>query len=374
MRALPPRHQRPGAEAPPVDLQRGRGATDNPAGRFERHRLEVLDDGWGTIEEAPPPLRTIVTEERTADPFATNDSPDVPFDRSFNPYKGCEHGCIYCFARPTHSYLGLSPGLDFESRIVAKPDAPQRIRERLSRRGYVPEAVAIGGNTDPYQPAEVDRRITRSALEVFRDFGHPVGIVTKSALVTRDLDILAPMAERGLVRVFFSVTTLSPALARSMEPRASAPHRRLQAMAALHAEGVPTGVLASPMIPALNDHELERILAAAREHGARWAGYILLRLPHELKDLLEGWLDAHHPGRKRHVLDRLRELRGGELYQSEFGTRMRGTGPQADLLERRFELAFRRLGYEAETPPWPLHHFAVPKPPDRQGELFGSRG
>jgi DNA repair photolyase len=324
---------------------RGRGATSNRTGRFERTEVVVTDD----VHEDPEPElarspATTVAPEATRKIITRNDSPDVPFDRSINPYKGCEHGCVYCFARPTHAYLGLSPGLDFETKIFSKPNAAALLRDELGRRGYTPQVLALGANTDPYQPAERDLKITRSVLEVLADFQHPVSIITKSALVVRDLDLLAPMAAKRLAHVYLSVTTLDPELARRMEPRASSPSKRIGAIRALAAGGIPVGVLSSPMIPFLNDWELERILEAAAEAGATSAGYVLLRLPHELKGLFEEWLHEHYPLKAKHVLGLVRDTRGGELYRSEFGERMRGDGAYADVLAKRFELARTRLG------------------------------
>ncbi len=327
----------------------GRGAVSNPAGRFERYREEAFDDGWGEPEEQPPPPTELIPD-RTKTIIARNDSPDIPFDRSVNPYRGCEHGCIYCFARPSHAWLGFSAGLDFETRIMFKPDAAKLLREEIGRRGYEPGTLALGSNTDPYQPAEAGLEITRSVLEVLRDARHPVGIVTKSALVLRDLDIIAPMAEHDLVRVMISITTLLPDLARSMEPRAAAPARRLKAIRTLADEGVPVGVLASPMIPGLNDAELDRILESAKGAGARFAGTILLRLPHEVRDLFVEWLEARFPTRASHVLRLIRETREGGLSSPEFGKRMRGTGPYADMLARRFRAASKRFGFETASP------------------------
>jgi DNA repair photolyase len=351
---------------------KGRGAVSNPTGRYEREQREAFDDGWGTLEpgeDDPPPLETIVTEERTRRLISTNDSPDVPFDQSINPYKGCEHGCIYCFARPTHAYLGLSPGLDFETRIVSKPDGPDLLRRELSRPGYRCSVIALGANTDPYQPVERSLGLTRRILEVLAEHEHPVAIVTKSALVARDLDILAPMAGRRLASVLVSVTSLDRHLARRMEPRAAAPHRRLETVATLRAAGVPAGVLASPMIPGLNDHELEHILEAAAAAGALSARYILVRLPLEIKQLFSEWLERHYPDRAERVKNLIRQTRGGELYDPRFGVRMRGTGPYADLLSRRFDVAARRTGLDQPLPPLDCSRFRVP-PSGGQLSLF----
>ncbi|MCW8087031.1 PA0069 family radical SAM protein [Sabulicella glaciei] len=323
---------------------KGRGALSNPDNRFEAKGREAFDDGWGSLTEDMPALRTTLTREASRTAMTFNDSPDLGFDRSLNPYRGCEHGCVYCFARPSHAYLGLSPGLDFESRLLFKPDMPRLLEKELSRPGYVPRTVTLGANTDPYQPAERKMALAREVLEVLERFGHPVGIVTKSAGVLRDLDILSRLAKRNLVRVYLSVTTLDARLARAMEPRAASPVRRLQALRALSAAGVPTAVLAAPMIPGLNDAELERILEAARDAGARSAGYVLLRLPHELRQIFEEWLAEHYPDRASRVLALVRQTRGGALYDSRWGQRQTGTGPYADLLRQRFHVAASRLG------------------------------
>lgn len=347
--------------------RRGRGAVSNPAGRFERLREEAFDDGWGSLDEVPGRVPTEVLPDHTKTIIARNDSPDVPFDRSINPYRGCEHGCIYCFARPSHAYLGFSPGLDFETRIMAKPKAAELLRAELGKRGYRPAPIALGSNTDPYQPVEREWKITRSVVAVLKEARHPLGIVTKSALVLRDLDLIAPMAEEGLAAVMVSLTTLDRKLARDMEPRAAAPERRLATIRALRSAGVPVGVLASPMIPALNDSELERILESAADAGAGWAGYILLRLPRELADLFSEWLEEHYPTKAEHVRRLVRETRGGADYRSEFGERMRGQGPYADLLARRFRLAARR--FDLAGPP-PALRSDLFRPPAPAGSLF----
>ncbi len=350
--------------------RKGRGAVSNPAGRFERFRVvPEEDDAPGPDEEAPR-LPTVVTPEATRSILARNDSPDVPFDVSINPYKGCEHGCVYCFARPTHAYLGLSPGIDFETRIVSKPEAPEVLARELGKAGYRCTALALGANTDPYQPVERDLGITRRILEVLSDHRHPVSVVTKSSLILRDLDLLVPMAEQGLAHVFFSVTTLENDLARRMEPRASAPARRIEAMRAVAAAGIPVGVLASPMIPALNDAELERILEAAAGAGARFANYILIRLPGEVREIFSEWLHVHEPTRAGHVLSLLRQMHGGRLYDPAHGERMRGHGPLADLLERRFRIACRRLGLNETRPALDTTRFGVPPRGGAQGSLF----
>lgn len=324
------------------ERRRGRGAALNPAGRFEPQATESYDDGWQTWETLEP-FRTEVQVEKPRAIITRNDSPDIPFDRSINPYRGCEHGCIYCFARPTHSYMGLSAGLDFESKLFAKPDAARLLERELSKPGYKPRPIAIGTNTDPYQPIEKEWRIMRQILEVLAAARHPVTIVTKSAMVTRDIDILAPMAGQGLAKVALSVTTLDRKLARLMEPRASTPVRRLEAIRALSEAGIPVAVLASPMIPALNDHELERILEAGKAAGADAASYILLRLPLEVSPLFRDWLLRNYPDRYRHVMSLIRSMRGGKDYDAEFGKRMKGEGPYAWQIARRFDMAVKRL-------------------------------
>jgi DNA repair photolyase len=335
----------PGFALPPT-ARHGRGAGFNPANRFETAAREAFDDGWGTLEAAfadLPPLPTTLTPDRAKSALAWNDSPDIGFDRSINPYRGCEHGCVYCYARPSHAYLGLSPGLDFETRLLFKPEVATLLEKELRKPGYVPRPIALGSNTDPYQPVERTLKLTRSVLEVLDRFDHPVTIVTKSAGVLRDLDILAGMAKRNLVRVCLSITTLDPRLARIMEPRAASPERRLAAIRHLSENGIPAAVLAAPMIPAVNDAELETILERAAAAGATSAGYVLLRLPHEIKQLFEDWLARHMPDRAARVLALVRQTRGGALYDSRFGQRQTGTGAYADLLAQRFAIASRRL-------------------------------
>ncbi len=358
--------------------RKGRGAVSNHAGRYEPHDREAVDDGWwhdDAEQDAAlevPGLRTELIRDTSRTIIARNESPDVPFDRSINPYRGCEHGCIYCFARPTHAWLGLSPGLDFESRIFYKPEAAKLLDKELRRRGYQCRTMAMGTNTDPYQPAERTLRITRSILEVLAAFNHPVGIVTKSALVLRDLDILGPMAEKGLAQVCVSVTTLDRGLARALEPRAATPPRRLETIRALSEAGVPTGVMAAPVIPALNDDELEDILAASRRAGAGMAAYILLRLPLEITDLFEEWLSAHAPDRASRVMSLVRGARGGKSYDATFGQRMKGTGAYADMLRRRFEIACRRLDFDTgERFRLDETQFRPPFERDGQLALFG---
>ena len=328
---------------PPPPLK-GRGAVSNPTGRFETETREAVDEGWDLDESDLPPLRTQVTIERPKTIIARNTSPDVPFDRSINPYRGCEHGCVYCFARPTHAYLGLSPGLDFESRLFAKPDAARLLERELSKPGYRPKTLQLGSNTDPYQPIEKEHRITRGVLEVLARFNHPVSITTKSPLVCRDMDILGPMAEKGLAAVAVSVCTLDAKLARTLEPRAPRPGKRLEAIRTLSQAGIPVAVMVAPMIPVLNDQEMEAILEKAAEAGARAAGIILLRLPFELKDLFSEWLAVHAPDKAAHVLSQVRETRGGGLNHAEFKIRMKGTGPRAEMLAKRFSLACKRFG------------------------------
>jgi DNA repair photolyase len=352
------------------ERRHGRGAHSNASGRYEPLARVAFDDGWEKIEDLPP-FKTTVTVDATRKIITRNDSPDISFDRSINPYRGCEHGCVYCFARPTHAYLGLSPGLDFESKLFMKPNAPELLERELSAPGYVPKVIAIGTNTDPYQPIERRHQIMRRILEVLERSGHPVGIVTKSALVLRDLDILARMAKRDLVKVAISVTTLDPRLARTMEPRASTPPRRLEALRQLVKAGVPASTLVAPVIPALNDAEIERILDAVAATGVRHAGYVLLRLPLEVRDLFREWLVANFPDRYRHVFKLIRDMRGGKDYDSTFGTRMTGKGPIAWMIGRRFEVACERLGFNATSVKTTTEHFRPPLPSAEQLSLFG---
>jgi DNA repair photolyase len=329
------------------ERNRGRSAGINPSGRFEPVSRHAFDDGWNSLEELPP-FKTEVQVEKPRTIITRNESPDISFDRSINPYRGCEHGCVYCFARPTHSFMGLSPGLDFESKLFAKPDAARLLDKELSKDGYQPRTIAIGTNTDPYQPIEKQYRIMREILEVLEARGHPVGIVTKSALVTRDIDILSRMAERGLAKVALSVTTLDRMLARTMEPRASTPTKRLEAIRQLSDAGIPASVMIAPIIPGLTDQEMERILDSARAAGAREAGYVLLRLPLEVAPIFKDWLLRHYPDRYRHVMSLIRSMRDGKDYDSEWGKRMKGSGPYAWQIGRRFEIAAKRLGLNAE--------------------------
>ena len=337
---------------PPV---RGRGARANPAGRFEERASETDAETWNALceageEEPERQLATQVFHDSSRSIVSTNDSPDVGIEASVNPYRGCEHGCIYCYARPTHEYLGMSAGLDFETKIFAKHEAAALLREKLSSRGWRPQVVTFSGVTDPYQPLERKLRLTRACLEVLRDFGNPFTIITKNALVTRDLDIIAPMARENLAAVMLSVTTLDAKLAANMEPRASHPARRLAAIEALACAGVPVGVMIGPVLPGLTDHEIPAILEAAAAAGAGSAGYTLLRLPHGVKDLFQGWLAEHYPDRAGKVLNRIRETRGGKLYDSSFGTRMRGTGPHAEQISAMFKLYRKRFGLTGFAP------------------------
>ena len=350
--------------APPA---KGRGATFNPANRFRREQREPIDDGWQEPavprpdDDPAPPLKTVVriTPARTI--ISRNDSPDVPFTQSINPYQGCEHGCIYCYARPSHAYLDLSPGLDFETRLFAKPNAATLLREELAKPGYRCDPIALGANTDPYQPIEREWKITRSIIETLSEFEHPLTITTKGVLIERDLDLLAPMAAKGLVRVFVSVAMLDKELARKLDPRAPAPHRRLQMIKALSEAGIPTGVNVAPVIPQLTDRDLEAILEAAAEAGARHANWIMLRLPIEVAPLFREWLDAHYPLRAAHVMSIVRQIRGGKDNDARFGVRMGGRGEFAGLVDRRFQLACNRLGLNAERdPPLDTSRFRPP--------------
>ncbi len=352
----------------PADRRPGRAAGTNATGRFEPYARFDVDDGWR--REDLPPFRTEVTEERLRTIITTNSSPDVPFDQSLNPYRGCEHGCIYCFARPTHACLGLSPGLDFETKLIAKPQAPAALARELGAKGYVPQVIAIGTSTDPYQPIERERRLMRQILTVMSIHNHPVTITTKGTLIERDLDLLAPMAERGLLHVGISVTTLDPGTSRAMEPRVPAPARRLSTIRRLAEAGVPVRVQVSPVVPALTDHELEAILSEAAEAGARAASMIVLRLPREVARLFRDWLEERFPDRAARVMGRVRELHGGLDYDPDWGTRMTGQGEWARLLDARFKVATRRLGLDQPLPPLRCDLFRVPKAPDAQLSLF----
>lgn len=328
---------------------KGRGATVSPSNRYASHTRAPEDDGWYRDDADAPAPATELAVDHSRTVISYNTSPDVPFDRSINPYRGCEHGCVYCFARPTHAYLGLSPGLDFETKLFYKPDAVAQLRAELNARSYRSAPMAVGINTDAYQPVERRLQLTRSILELLVACQHPFTVVTKSALIERDVDLLARAAQRRQVSVAVSITTLDRELARKMEPRAAAPQRRLEVISKLSAAGVPVTVLVAPVIPALTDHELESILEAARAAGAGDAGYVVLRLPHELKEIVGDWLTTHHILRAEHVMNRVRDMRGGAEYRAEFGERMRGSGVFADLLQRRFDVTYRRLGFARGT-------------------------
>ncbi len=363
------------SRSPPVEgAVRGRGARSNRSGRFESQQAEDFDDGWTDEDAEPVRLQTTVTPEKAKTIITRNDSPDVGFSRSINPYRGCEHGCVYCYARPAHAYMGLSPGLDFESKLFFKPGAAKLLEKELAAPRYEPAVIHIGGNTDPYQPQERRLKVTREIIEVLSRFSHPFSIITKSALILRDLDLLAPMAERGLVRVAVSITSLDRGLARSMEPRAATPERRILAVKGLSQAGIPVAVMTAPMIPGLNDHELEAILERAAQAGARSAGYVVLRLPREIKDLFREWLETDHPDRARKVMSLVRQMRGGKDYDAEWGQRMRGEGPLAELISRRFAMAKKRLGLDTPMPRLETGLFRVPGRLGAQLDLFGPLG
>ncbi len=357
----------------PAPPRKGRGAATQPDSRYAAWQREAVADGWWNDAEAGEvtPLTTEVIADTAKSVITYNDSPDIPYDRSINPYRGCEHGCAYCFARPSHAYLGLSPGLDFETKLACKFDAAERLREELAKRSYLCQPVALGINTDAWQPVERRLRVTRGVLEVLHATRHPVTIVTKSALILRDLDLLADMAKAQLVHVALSITTLDSELARALEPRAPSPQRRLAVIAALAEAGIPTAVMVAPLIPALTDHELESILAAAAQAGASSAGYILLRLPHEVRPLFEDWLQTHVPGRASHVYSLLRQMHGGKEYDSTFGQRQRGSGPLADIIAQRYRSALKRYGLDQPELPLNVSAFTPPASPDaRQASLF----
>lgn len=376
------------ARRPPV-ARKGRGAVSNLQGRFERDQREAFDDGWAPAEDDPPPaggalpprLVTHVTLEQARSILTRNASPDIPFDVSLNPYRGCEHGCIYCFARPTHAYLDLSPGLDFETKLYAKTNAAERLRDELSKPSYRCETIALGVNTDAYQPIEREQRITRSLLEVLHETDHPVALITKSSLIERDIDLLAPMAAKRLAVGAVTITTLDASIARTLEPRAATPARRLRTIRELTDAGIPVGVSVAPIIPFVTEPDLERVLEAAREAGAVYANYIVLRLPWEVRPLFQEWLEAHFPDRAERVMNRVREMRGGKDYDADFASRMRGTGIWADLMRQRFYKTAERLGFrynrfELDTslfrpPPRPTRPIGRPRgTDDRQGSLF----
>jgi DNA repair photolyase len=352
---------------------KGRGAASNPEGRFESIRHHAEDDGWrhAMLDETVPRPRTEVTEERARSVISHNDSPDIHFSQALNPYRGCEHGCIYCYARPSHSYLNLSPGLDFETKLRAKSNLAEVLRLELAKPGYKMSAINIGSNTDPYQPVERRWRLTRAALEVLAECHHPCTIVTKNALVERDIDILASMARENLVQVFVSINSLDNHLAAKLEPRASAPHRRIKAIAALTEAGVPTGVLVAPIIPALNDRDMEAVLEQAAAAGARRAGYTTVRLPYELKALFREWLALHFPQRAEHVMSLIQQMHGGKDYKSDFATRMRGEGVFAQMIKKRFDVACRKHGFnQAYELKLDTSRFRPPREASPQGQLF----
>jgi DNA repair photolyase len=360
----------PGGAAVARERRRGRGTLSNASGRYEPIARIAFDDGWQSLEDLPP-FHTTVSIDSTRKIITRNNSPDISFDRSINPYRGCEHGCVYCFARPTHAYLGLSAGLDFESKLFVKPEAPHLLERELSAPGYEPRTIAIGTNTDPYQPIERKYQVMRGILEVLERAGHPVGIVTKSALILRDLDVLTKLAERNLVKVAMSVTTLDPKLARTMEPRAATPARRLEALRQLSAAGIPTAVMVAPVIPAINDADIERILDAAALAGVKAAGYVPLRLPLEVRELFVEWLNANFPDRASHVMKLVRDIQGGKDYDSRWGKRMTGSGPYAWMIGRRFETACAKLGLNKSRASLTTEHFAAPRVRPEQMSLFG---
>lgn len=350
-----------GHKSKPHSPQKGRGAVGNPDSRYNAHSREPMDDGWSR-EEAIENLATTVTKENARSIISRNQSPDLPFEQSINAYRGCEHGCIYCYARPSHAYLGLSPGLDFESRLFTKPNAASLLRKELARPGYVCKPIALGANTDPYQPIEREHRLTRNLLEVLLECRHPVTITTKSALIERDQELLATMAEKNLVQVQISLTTMDRSLARRLEPRAAAPERRLLAMRRLSHAGIPVTAMIAPVIPFLTDAEMEALLEHAAEAGASHAQYIMLRLPLELKELFSEWLESHYPLKRDHVLSRLTELHGGKLYHASFTDRQTGTGLFAELMRQRFRLALRRQGLNTAVPQLDTRLFQAPRP------------
>ncbi len=369
MNKITPRAITTQADQARPDARRGRGALSDVGSRYDTLRRQREDDGWGVWDE-PEPLRTTLHADTPRSIIAWNKSPDIPFDRSINPYRGCEHGCVYCFARPSHAYLGFSPGLDFETQIMVKRDAAALLTRELAARGYRPGVMNMGTNTDPYQPVEREERITRRVVEVLRETRHALGIVTKNFLVTRDIDLFAPMARDGLVKIYLSITTLDRDLARRMEPRASTPPKRLEAIRQLAAAGIPVGVMVAPIIPMINDMEIERILEAAHEAGAREAGYVLLRLPLELKEIWREWLAEHYPDRASRVMKLIQEARGGQDYVPQFGSRMRGEGPYAELIGQRFALATKRLGFNTSRLRLRTDLFTPPSRDGRQGILL----
>ncbi len=364
---------KPDTDKHPEDISktriRGRGTASNESGRFESYSRDEFDDGWDIPLETVKP-KTVLQEDNSRSVLVYNQSPDLPFDRSVNPYRGCEHGCIYCYARPSHAYLGLSPGLDFETRLFYKPDAAELLENALRKPGYQPKPIVLGANTDAYQPADRKLAITRSILEVLKAYQHPVSIITKSALVERDIDILAELAKNNLVSVVISITTLDKQLARGLEPRAAAPQRRLQTIRQLHAAGIPVSLLMAPVIPVLTDHEMEQIVTAAANAGASAAGWILLRLPLEVSDLFQQWLEDHYPLKAKHVMEQIRRARDGKLNDSQFGSRMTGSGDYANLLSQRFKLIRKRLSLEPRQLELDCDRFEVPAKSGDQISLF----
>ena len=347
---------------------RGRGAISNQTGRYEAETIAVFDDGWDTVEDAAPPLRTTLTAEKAKTIITFNQSPDIHIDRSINPYRGCEHGCVYCFARPSHAYIGLSAGLDFESKLFFKPNAPALLRAALAKPGYKPRQIALGINTDAYQPIERETGLTRELVSILSEHNHPVSFLSKSTLIQRDIDLIAPMAAKGLARVGISITTLDRGLARRMEPRAATPAKRLETIKALSEAGIPTIIMNAPIIPALNEHEIEPVLEAAKACGAVGAGYVLLRLPHELKDIFHEWLVTHYPDRATRIINHLREMRGGKDYDAQWFQRGRGQGPYAAMIGQRFAKALKRLKLDKPHPPLRKDLFCVPP---QKGEQMG---
>lgn len=341
-------------------IYKGRAASSNMVSRFDPHTRESLDDGWGSLDEEAPPLRTEVMLDASRSVINYIQSPDLPFDRTVNPYRGCEHGCIYCYARPTHAYLGMSPGLDFESRLLMKADAVALLKKELAHPKYQCKPIALGMNTDGYQPIEREYQLTRQIIQVLSESNHPFSLVTKSSLVERDIDLIAPMAAKRLASIYVSITTLDRQVARRLEPRAAAPERRFETLRKLSEAGIPTGVMVAPVIPALTDCDMEQILEKAHEAGARKAGYVFLRLPHELSDLFQEWLQQYFPLKAQHVMSIVRQSRGGKDYHSEFGQRMRGEGIFADLLARRFKLSCHKLGMSGERTGFCTDLFSVP--------------
>jgi DNA repair photolyase len=359
-------------DAMPKNPMHGRGARTNASGRYERYAREAFDDGWA--EEETTPVETIVTPELAKTIISRNQNPDISFDQSINPYRGCEHGCSYCYARPNHAYVGLSPGVDFETKLFVKANAAELLEKEFSKPSYRPRTIMLGGVTDIYQPIERGYGVTRSILQVMERWRHPVALITKSQLVIRDLDILGPMAERGLAKAAISVTTLERRISRVMEPRAAAPHRRIEAIRALAQAGVPATVMVAPIIPGINDSEIEAILEEAARAGATGAGYVVLRLPLEIKDLFRDWLERYFPDRAVRVMNIVRDMRGGRDYDPEWGKRQKGEGPYAKLIAARFETACRRLGFD--KPRLPLDHTQFRRPIEAGGQqdLFGDDG